>query len=211
MTPTLIGKKLKMTQIYDDAGQVVPVTIVLAGPCQVVQVKTVENDGYQAAQIGFDDAKVKRTTKPEQGHFKKWSCPTPKRVVREVALDEGETPEPGSQLDVSVFEEITYVDVIGTSKGRGFQGTIKRHNASTGPKSHGSKSYRLVGSIGMHTWPARVLKGRKLPGQMGNKRTTARNLKIVKIEKDHNLLYIKGAVPGPTNGYVVVRRAKTKS
>ena len=209
MAATLIGKKLKMTQIYDEDGSVVPVTVIQAGPCQVVQVKTVENDGYAAAQIGYDDKKQKNVVKPAKGHFQKWNA-SPKHVVREVRLVEGETLEPGQTLDVSVFEGVGFVDVIGTSKGRGYAGAVKRHHKVLGPASHGSKSYRLVGSIGMHTWPGRVFRGGKLAGQLGNARTTERNLKLVKVEKDHNLLYVKGSVPGAPNGYVVVRKAKTK-
>lgn len=210
MATTLIGKKLRMTQIYDETGSVQPVTIVLAGPCQVVQVKTVENDAYAAIQIGFDDAKAKRVNKPTQGHYAKWNA-TPKRVLREVPVDASDEFSPGDQIDVGIFEDVKFVDVTATSKGRGFAGMVKRYHKKLGPHSHGSKSHRSPGSTGMHTYPGRILKGKHLPGQMGNVQSTVRNLPLIKVEKEHNLLYLRGSVPGPTNGYVVVRRSITKN
>lgn len=210
MATTLIGKKIRMTQIYDEAGNVQPVTVVQAGPCQVVQIKTVENDAYAAVQIGFDDAKAKRVTQPEQGHYKKWNA-TPKRVLREVPVEPSDELSPGDQIDVGIFDGVNYVDVEATSKGRGFAGMVKRWHKRLGPHSHGSKSHRTPGSAGMHTYPGRILKGKHYPGQMGNVQTTIRNVALVKIEKDHNLLYLRGSVPGPTNGYVVVRRSTSKN
>jgi large subunit ribosomal protein L3 len=212
----LLGKKLSMTQIWDEQGNCLPVTVLQAGPCQVVQVKAKDGkDGYEAVQIGFDELPARnggkgdaRVNKPLQGHFKRNGA-DPKRRLREVPLDEGtKAPEPGTVLKVEdIFKDVTKVDIVGTSKGRGFQGCIKRHNFQRGPKTHGSKNYREPGSTGPGTTPGHQIKGLRLPGQMGNKRRTVRNLRVVKIEPEHDLIYVKGAVPGPRGGYVLIRKA----
>ena len=217
MVTTLLGKKLSMTQLWDDAGNVIPVTLIQAGPCHVVQVKAKDGkDGYGAIQLGYDELLPRndgkgdvRATKPMLGHFKRNGA-KPCRVLREVRLKKGETaPEAGTVLTVEeVFKDIKKVDVVGTSKGRGFQGTIKRHNFQRGPKTHGSKNYREPGSIGNNTTPAHVIRGKRMPGHMGDVRRTARNLDVVKIEGEQNLIYVRGAVPGPRGGDVLVRSAK---
>lgn len=211
----LLGKKLSMTQIWNKDGQCLAVTLIETGPCQVVQVKSSDGkDGYDAAQIGFVELPARdggkgdpRANKPMRGHFKRFDA-SPKRVLREVPVQDGKTVEAGQTLNVSdVFADGEKIDVIGTSKGRGFTGTVKRHNFACGPKTHGSKNYREPGSTGQSTTPGRVIKGKRMPGQHGNKRRTVRNLEVVKIEPEQNLLYVRGAVPGPTGGYVLVRKA----
>ena len=205
----LIGRKIGMSQLFDDAGTVTPVTVLEVGPCEVVQVKTEGQDGYRSVQLGFIDQLQKRVKKPQQGHFKKAGV-SEKRVLRESPLDADDDPSPGDVVNVGdVFEDGCYVDVIGTSKGRGFAGTVKRHGFSRGPVSHGSKNVREPGSTGMHTYPGRVFKGKKMPGQMGAKRVTVKNLKVVRVESDKNRLFVMGAVPGPSGGIVSVRTAKT--
>jgi len=205
----LIGKKLGMSQVFDAAGVVTPVTVIEVGPCSVVQLKTVEADGYLAAQIGFDPQKPQRVKKPQAGHYKKAGTGT-FHVLRETPISADSELSVGDEVTVAdVFEDGAYVDVIGTSKGRGFAGTIRRHGFSRGPESHGSKNVREPGSTGMHTYPGRVFKGKKMPGQMGNRRRTVKNLTVVKVDVDRNRLLIKGAVPGPAGGYVLVSNAKT--
>lgn len=204
----LIGRKEGMTQLFDEKGDVVPVTVVRAGPCPVVQVKTPETDGYTAVQLGFGVRKESRVTKPLVGHAKKAGLP-PVEVLREAAST-GDLPKAGDVIKVGdVFQVGDYVDVIGTSKGRGFQGTIKRHNFHCGPHTHGSKNIREPGSTGQHTWPARVLKGKKMPGHMGNVRRTTRNLVVVRIDAETDRIFIRGAVPGWRDGVVLVRRARS--
>lgn len=217
MVTTLVGKKLNMTQIWDSEGNVIPVTLIQAGPCTVVQVKTKDGkDGYDAVQLGFGELKRRndgkgdfRATKPMLGHYEKNGA-APHHMLSEVRLPEGATaPAAGTVLKVDeVFNGVTRVDVIGTSKGRGFQGTIKRHGFHAGPRTHGSKNYREPGSTGNNTTPAHVIKGKRMPGHMGNERRTIRNLELVKIEPEQNLLYVRGAIPGPRGGTVVVRKAK---
>ena len=206
MVSALLGRKVGMSQVYDENGQLVPVTIIQAGPCYVTQIKSVETDGYEAVQIGFDERKTKRTTQPLLGHFAKAGV-RPKRLLREVKAEPGADLSPGQELDVTVFEGVELVDVIGTSIGRGFQGVVKRHGFSGGPASHGSKTGNLPGSIGCSASPSRVLKGRKLPGHMGDRRVTIRNLRVVRIDKERNLVLLRGAVPGAVNGLVMVRQA----
>lgn len=215
----LLGKKLSMTQIWDKDGTVHPVTLVEAGPCQVVQVKTKDGkDHYDAVQIGFDQLTKKnggkgdyRCNKPTLGHYTAHGA-TPHRVLRELRLNlgKGETaPEKGTVLKVDeVFKDIDKVDVVGTTKGRGFTGCVKRHNFSTGPKTHGSKNYREPGSTGAGTTPGHVIKGKRMPGHYGAERVTVRNLPVVKIEPEQNLIYIRGAIPGPRGGTVLIRKAK---
>lgn len=201
----ILGKKLGMTQVFNENGQVFPVTVVEAGPCVVLQKKTMETDGYEAIQIGFGDQKEHRMNKPSLGHMKKAGS-TPKRFVKEVRgvnLDEYEV---GKEVTVSIFEAGEIVDVTGTSKGKGFQGSIRRHNFSRGPMAHGSRYHRGPGSLGSID-PMRVFKGRPLPGHMGAEKVTVQNLEIVKVDLERNLLLIKGAIPGPKKGQVIIKKA----
>lgn len=203
---TLIGKKLGMTQMFEASGEVTPVSVIEAGPCPIVQVKTPEKDGYSAIQIGFGDIREKRNTKARLGHFKKAGV-SPCRLLREVRVDDSSQFKVGESVDVKVFEGTDKVHVSGTSKGRGFAGTIRRHNFTAGPRTHGSHNVRAPGSIGMCATPSRVFKGKKLPGRMGGKRTTTRNLKLVEIDTENNLLYVKGSIPGANNGFVFIEKA----
>ncbi len=203
----LIGKKIGMTQIFDEEGNIVPVTILKIGPCSVVQVKTEDRDGYRAVQLAYIEEKPpKRVNKPMAGHYAKAGV-EPQRILREFKLGEGEIKE-GQTLTVEIFEGVDRVDVTGTSKGRGFQGVMKRHGYSGGPASHGSKFHRAPGSVGSTTFPGRVLKGKGMPGHMGNERVTVIGLRVVKIDKEKNLMLVKGAVPGPAGGYVLVKKSK---
>jgi large subunit ribosomal protein L3 len=205
----LIGRKLGMTQVFDDLGTVTPVTVIEVGPCPVIQVKTVESDGYRAAQIGFAPQKASRVTKPLAGHFRKAGVDAV-RVIRESPLDPDEEVKAGDVVTVDqVFSDGSIVDVIGISKGRGFAGTIRRHNFSRGPMSHGSKNIREPGSTGAHTYPGRVFKGKRMPGQMGAKRRTVKNLTVVRVDAEKHRLFIRGAVPGPDGGILSIRAAKT--
>ncbi len=207
----LIGKKIGMTQVFDDAGQQVPVTALEVGPCVVVQLKTSEKDGYDAVQLGFEDQLVKRQTKAAAGHFKKNEVPN-KRILREVRLDEGNTDlKVGDTLTASVFDGVSYVDVIGVSKGRGFQGVVRRHGMGGGRATHGSGQHRRTGSIGMKEWPARVLKGKRMPGHMGAERVTVQNLKIVQVRESDNIVLVRGSVPGPSGSVVFVRKSIKKA
>lgn len=215
---TLLGTKLGMTQIWDEQGAVVPVTVLQVGPCQVVQVKSSDGkDGYDAVQIGFIPTPARnegkgdpRANKPDRGHFAKHGA-EPHRHLKEVRLKKGESaPEAGSVVKVdAVFPEIgSEVDVIGTTKGRGFTGNVKRHGFTTGPKTHGSKNYREPGSTGAGTSPGHVHRGKRMAGHYGAARRTTRNLVVVKVEAEHDLLYVRGAVPGPKGGLVTVRKAR---
>lgn len=209
----IISKKLGMTQIFAEDGTMTQVTAVLAGPCTITQIKTKEKDGYTAVQVGFDEKRAKRTTKPLQGHFKKANS-TPKRILQEFRLSEKEI-EPlklGEQVTLeSVFKEGDFVDVTGTSKGCGYTGVMKRHGFKGGKASHGVHEYhRHGGSIGMSSNPGRVNKGTKMAGQHGNEKVTIQNLKIAKLDNEKSLLLISGAVPGPNNGYVIVNKAVKK-
>lgn len=203
----LLGKKIGMTQIFNDQGEAVPVTVIQAGPCAVLAVRDPARDGVAAVQLGFEDKKKSRVRQSEDGHAKKAKT-TPKRFVREVKVL-GTEPgvEPGQTVSVDVLDGVKKVDVVGTSKGRGWAGVMKRWGFSGGDKTHGSKSHRRPGSVGMHTWPARVLKGQRMSGHMGNVRRTVRNLTVVGLDKEQGYLFVNGAVPGPTGGYLVVRRA----
>lgn len=201
----LLGRKREMSQIFTDDGRVVPVTIVEAGPCPVVQVKTASGpDGYCAYQIGFGDIREKVTPKPQLGHFRKAGV-TQKRTLREVRFDGEPSLKIGDVLTVAAFVEGDLVDVVGRSKGKGFQGGIKRHNFISGPRGHGSKNTREPGSVGSNTTPGRILRGKRMPGHLGDARITVRNLKVVKVVPEQNLLYIEGAVPGHNNAGVFVR------
>lgn len=206
----IIGKKIGMTQVFDEQGVHVPVTVLEVGPCVVVQVKTAEKDGYAAAQLGFGEAKAKRIGKPLEGHFKK-AGQTVKRVLREVELDDGEAVKVGDAVGAALFKGVEFVDVIGVTKGQGFQGVVKRHGFGGGPASHGHTSHRRPGSIGNRTWPSRVFKNRRMGGHMGFVKMTQQNLKIVQVREEDNVILVRGAVPGPTGSVLLVRKAIKKA
>ena len=204
----LIGKKIGMTSIYDASGKIVPCTVIEAGPCVVTQVKTIENDGYSAIQLGYDEKKEKNTTKPLKGHFAKAGT-TPKKILHEFTrFEEGHKKSFGEVLDVTVFEEGEFVDVSGTSKGKGFQGVVKRHGfGGVGDATHGQHNrLRAPGSMGASSYPSRVFKGMRMAGQMGNAKVKVINLQILKIVKEKNLLVVKGSVPGANGSYLIVER-----
>ena len=210
MVNGIIGKKLGMTQIFAPDGTVTPVTVIKAGPCVVVQRKTVSSDGYEAVQLGLvEDKAPKNTNKPMKGHFAKAGVP-PTKVLREFRLD-GVSSEAkvGDKVLVDQFAENDIIDVIGTSKGRGFAGFMKRHNFAGGRKSHGSMFHRAPGSIGASAYPSRVIKGTRMAGHMGVERETIKNLKIVKVNAEENLILVKGSVPGPTGAYVLIKKKET--
>ena len=209
MGPGILGKKIGMTQVYRENGEVVPVTLLKAGPCVVVQRKTPTVDGYDAVQLGFVEfAKASRTTKPVAGHLKK-SGADGVRFMREVKLNGGDGDlKTGDRVLVDQFKPTDKVDVIGISKGRGFGGLVKRHHFRGGPDSHGSMFHRAPGSIGASSFPSRVFPGTRMAGQLGTQRVTVRNLEVIQVDADDNVLMVKGAVPGPNGGYVVVRPAK---
>ena len=208
----LIGKKLGMSQVYDETGKVTPVTVIQAGPCTVMDRMTEEHNGYSSVQLGFGEKKAKNVTKPVLGHYAKSGRDSnPPVAIREFRTDKTESDlEIGAVLTVEQFKEDEFIDVIGTTKGRGFQGVVKKYNFGGGRYSHGGGWKRKPGSIGQCESPGRVDRGKKMPGQMGNARRTIQNLKIVRIVKEDNLLFVKGAVPGPNGGIVVVRSAKKK-
>jgi large subunit ribosomal protein L3 len=204
----ILGKKLGMTQVFTPEGLVVPVTVIQAGPCVVLQKKDAENDGYESIQIGFDDRKQQRTIKPELGHAKKAGT-TPKRYMKEIRGIQLADYEVGQELKADLFAEGEFVDVTGTSKGKGFQGNIKRHNQSTGPMAHGSRYHRGPGSMGS-IQANRVPKGKNLPGHMGHETVTLQNLRVVKVDVERNVILVSGSIPGPTNSYVSVKSAIKK-
>jgi len=206
MVNTILGRKLGMTQVWDDDDNVVPVTVIQAGPCTISQVKTKATDGYDAVQIGFGEIKPKRVNKPLAGHFKAQGV-EPMRYLREVRVEDAGEYKAGDQVTVEIFSDTEAVDVTGTSKGKGFQGTIKRWNFHRGPMTHGSRNQRRPGSIGQCAYPARVRKGLHMAGHMGNERVTVKNLKLVRVDAEQNLLLVKGAVPGGKNALVQVRMA----
>ncbi|MBU5468004.1 50S ribosomal protein L3 [Virgibacillus sp. MSJ-26] len=206
MTKGILGRKIGMTQLFSENGELVPVTVIQAEPNVVLQKRTIENDGYEAIQIGFADEKESRTNKAKKGHAEKANV-TPKRYVREIRDADLGGYEVGQEISVDVFETGDKVDVTGTSKGKGFQGSIKRHNQSTGFKTHGSRFHRTGGSMGMAATPARVFKGKKLPGQMGAEKVTIQNLEIVNVDTERNLLLVKGNVPGAKKSYVTITSA----
>lgn len=206
MIQGILGKKLGMTQVFVADGSRVPVTVVEAGPCTVVQKKTESADGYNALQVGFEARKTHRVNKPMMGHFKK-ADQGAFSTLRELAADNVDDYQVGDQVTCdSVFKAGDFVDVSGTSKGKGFQGVIKRWGFSGGRATHGSKFHRAPGSIGMSAWPSRVHRGKKMPGQMGNARVTQQNLEIVEVRADQNLILVKGAIPGPNQGLVLIRK-----
>lgn len=203
---SILGKKIGMTQVFTEDGELVPVTVVECGPMVVTQIKTIETDGYNAIQVGFSDKKEKHTTKPLQGHFNKANSSF-KRFVREFHVEDPSAYQLGDTLDVSVLEGVEVVDVIGISKGKGTQGSIKRHNYGRGPEGHGSKSHRVAGARSAGSDPARVFKGRKGSGKMGHDRVTVQNLSVVKIDMEKGLVLVKGAIPGNKGGLVTIREA----
>lgn len=203
----ILGRKIGMTQIFEDDGTAVPVTLVQAGPCVVVQRKTDETDGYEAVQLGLVEDRVKNVNQPRLGHFKKAGV-QPVRRLFEFPVAADDESKPGDEVKVSQFEDSELVDVMGTSKGKGFQGVMKRHGFGGGKATHGSMFHRAPGSIGQASDPSRVYPGTRLPGQMGNKRITTKNLKIVKVDEERDLLYLRGAVPGPKGGYLAIRPSK---
>ena len=206
MSKGILGKKVGMTQIFTKDGILVPVTVIEATPIVVLQVKTVENDGYQAVQVGYGEVKEKSLNKPQKGHFAKAGVGL-KKFVREFRSEDVANYTLAQELNVSMFEVGQKVDVTGTSKGKGFQGPIKRHNQSRGPMSHGSRYHRGPGSMGAASDPSRVFKGKKLAGHMGAVRRTIQNLEVIRVDAEKNLILIKGAIPGPKKGLVVVKKA----
>ena len=203
---TLLGKKIGMTQIFTEDGQVVPVTVVEAGPEVVTQIKTVETDGYNAVRVSYEDQKAHRVNKPMNGHYEKAGV-APKKHLAEFRIEDGETYELGQEITVADFEEGMKIDITGISKGKGTQGNIKRHGHHRGPMSHGSKHKRLAGALAAGTYPSRVFKGNKAPGRMGRDKITVQNVVLVKVIADRNLMLVKGAVPGKKGGVVRIRPA----
>ena len=206
MKKALIGKKVGMTQIFDENGTVIPVTVIEAGPCVVAQVKTIENDGYEAVQLGFGEVKENKLNKPVKGHFAKVNV-TAKKHLREFRLDSIEGIKVGDELKADVFATGDKIDVQGTSKGKGFQGVIKRHGQSRGPMGHGSMYHRRPGSMGPTSTPGRVFKGKKLPGHMGHVTVTIQNLDVVKVDMDKNVILVKGSVPGAKGAILKIKSA----
>jgi large subunit ribosomal protein L3 len=204
----IIGRKVGMTQVYAADGRAIPVTVIQAGPCVVVQRKSKEKDGYSAVQLGFvENRTIKRITKPMAGHFKKASLP-PCRVLREFRVEDGAEVKVGDKVSVTLFAPGDSVSVVGTSKGKGFQGVIKRHHFRGGAATHGSMFHRAPGSIGASAFPSRVLKGMRAAGHMGSDRVTVRNLQVVKVDAESNLLVIRGSIPGAGGGYVIIRKKR---
>ena len=215
MVTAIIGRKVGMTQMFAEDGSVVPATVIKAGPCVVVQRKTAASDGYESVQIGLVDGKPAKVRKPLEGHYKKANVP-PTRVLREVKLTpdspankDKSDPKVGDQILVTIFENGERVDIIGTSRGKGFQGVVKRHHFAGGAATHGSMFHRAPGSIGASSFPSRVVKGMRAAGRMGGDRVTVRNLKVAKVDAENNLLILRGAVPGAPDGYVIIRKAIT--
>jgi large subunit ribosomal protein L3 len=206
MAKGILGKKLGMTQVFDEDGNITPVTVMQAGPVKVVQKKTVESDGYAAIQVGFEDIKQTKANKPIKGHFDR-SGVEYKRYLRELQVEDPESYEIGQEIKADVFEEGEKVDVVGISKGKGFQGVIRRWNQHRGPMTHGSKYHRGVGSMGGSSAPSRTFKGKHMPGRMGGERVTVQNLKVVKVDAEHNLLLLKGAVPGPKGSLLIIKES----
>ena len=204
MKKAILATKVGMTQIFNDEGVLIPVTVLQAGPCVVTQVKTVENDGYSAVQVGFVDKREKLVNKPLKGHFDKAGV-SYKRYVRELKLEDAESYTLAQEIKADIFAAGDKIDVTAISKGKGFQGAIKRHGQHRGPMAHGSKFHRHAGSNGACSDPSKVFKGKKMPGQMGHKKITIQNLEVVRVDADKNLLLVKGAVPGPKKALVTVK------
>ena len=206
MKKAILATKVGMTQIFNDDGVLTPVTVLQAGPCVVTQVKTVENDGYSAVQVGFGDIREKLVNKPKKGHFAKAEV-APKRFLREFRLEDAESYKVGQEIKADVFAAGDKIDATAKSKGKGYQGAIKRHGQSRGPMTHGSKYHRHAGSNGSATTPGRVFKGKKMPGHMGAVRVTVQNLEVVRVDADKNLILVKGAVPGPKKSLVMLKES----
>ena len=206
MKKAILATKVGMTQIFNEDGVLTPVTVLQAGPCIVTQVKTEENDGYSAVQVGYGDIREKLVNKPKKGHFAKAGV-APKRFLREFRFEDSENYTVGQEIKVDIFTAGDKIDATAKSKGKGFQGAIKRHGQSRGPMTHGSKYHRHAGSNGSATTPGRVFKGKHMPGRMGGVRVTIQNLEVVRVDAEKNLLLIKGAVPGPKKSLVVIREA----
>ncbi len=206
MNKGIIGRKVGMTQIFDENGNVIPVTVIEAGPCPVVQVKTVETDGYNAVQLGFGEVKEKKVNKPEKGHFTKVKV-TPVKHLREFRLADVSNVKPGDEIKADIFQAGEAVDIQGTTKGKGFQGVIKRHGQHRGPMGHGSMYHRRPGSMGPTSTPGRVFKGKKLPGHMGVDTVTIQNLKVVRVDMDKNVILVKGSVPGNKGAILKIKDA----
>lgn len=204
MVKAILGKKLGMTQVFDEVGKVIPVTVIEAGPCVVVQKKTQETDGYNAIQVGFEDKAERKLTKPAKGHFNKAGVAY-KAHLKEFRLEDTDTVNVGDVIKADVFAAGEKVDVTGMTKGRGFTGTVKRWGTHRGPMSHGSGYHRGVGSMGSNSDPSRVFKGKRLPGQYGNEKVTIQNLDVVKVDTERNLLLVKGAIPGAKGGLLVIK------
>ncbi len=204
MKKAILGKKLGMTQIFNEEGKIVPVTVVEAGPCVILQKKTLERDGYDSIQVGFGNIREKLVKKPLTGHFKKAKAQV-RRFIREFRLEDTSNYEIGDEIKANIFEQGEKIDVSGISKGKGFQGTIKRWGAHRGPMSHGSKFHRAVGSQGASSDPSRTFKNRKMPGHMGNKKVTLLNVMVAKVIVEKNLILIRGGIPGPNKGLVLIR------
>jgi large subunit ribosomal protein L3 len=202
----ILGRKLGMTQLFDESGAATPTTIVEVGPCFVTQLKTAERDGYEAVQLGFEEVRANRLNKPQRGHLK--SLP-PLRILREVPASELDGHEVGERVDIGMLRPGERVDVVGTSKGKGFAGVMKRHNFHGGPKTHGqSDRWRAPGSVGAGTTPGRVFKGTRMAGRMGNERVTVKNLQVVQIDAERNLVALRGAIPGPTGGLIMIKKRR---
>ncbi len=206
----IIGKKIGMTQVYSETGVFVPVTVIEAGPCAVVDVKTQERDGYSSVQLGFGVRKAKNVTGPLAGHYKKAGLTVFPAELKEFRTCEDAALELGTEIKADIFDDVEFLDITGTTKGRGFQGVVKRYNFGGGRYSHGGGWKRKPGSIGQCEFPGRVDKGKKMPGQMGNVSRTIQNLKVYKIDLDQNLIYVKGAVPGPNGGTLYLKKSKKK-
>ncbi len=206
MKKAILGTKVGMTQIFDENGLLIPVTVLQAGPCVVTQIKTVENDGYSAVQVGYADKKAKNVTKPLQGHFDKAGV-SYKRYVREFKFENADEYKPSDEIKADIFAQGDKVDATALSKGKGYQGAIKRHGQHRGPMAHGSKYHRHAGSNGACSSPSKVFKGKKMPGHMGHNRVTIQNLEVIRVDAENNLLLIKGAVPGPKKGLVTIKEA----
>ena len=205
MKKAILATKVGMTQIFDENGALIPVTVLQAGPCVVTQVKTVDNDGYSAVQVGFSDKREKLVNKPLKGHFDKAgvSC---KRYLKEFKFEDAENYTLGQEIKADIFAAGDKIDATAISKGKGFQGAIKRHGQSRGPMAHGSKYHRHAGSNGACSDPSKVFKGKRMPGQMGNKKVTIQNLEVVRVDAENNLLLVKGAVPGPKKSMITIKR-----
>nr|WP_307991106.1 50S ribosomal protein L3 [uncultured Niameybacter sp.] len=204
MKKAILAKKIGMTQIFNEANMLIPVTVLEAGPCTVVQKKTVENDGYEAIQVGFVDAKEKQLIKPQKGHFAKAGVAA-KKHLKEFRLEDISAYEVGTEIKADAFVAGDKVDVVGISKGKGYQGAIKKYNQSRGPMGHGSKSHRVAGSMGAATSPGRVMKGKGLPSHMGSVQITVQNLEVVRVDADKNLILVKGAVPGSKGTIITIK------